>query len=58
MIAWLEANIGTIVIALLLMLIVVGIVASMIRGKKQGKKSCCDTGCGHCNACNPTEEKR
>ena len=50
MIAWLEANIGTIVISLILLGAVVAIVRSMIREKKNGSSSC-GSSCGGCSAC-------
>lgn len=47
MLQWLSANIGTILICLVLLVIVGLIVRSMIRQKKQGKSSCC-CNCAHC----------
>jgi hypothetical protein len=47
MIAWLSANIGTILICLVLGAVVVGIIAVMARDKKKGK-SACGGNCGHC----------
>ena len=57
MIAWLSANIGTILIGLVVLDIVIGIVASLRRDKKQGKLSCggscgsCSHCSGHCGGC-------
>lgn len=57
MIAWLSANIGTILIGLVVLAIVIGIVASLRRDKKQGKLSCggncgsCSHCSGHCGGC-------
>ena len=47
---WIAANIGTILITLLLVLIVAGIILSMIRDKKQGR-SACGGNCAHCKGC-------
>ena len=47
MLSWITANIGTIVVAALLGLIVAGIIVAMRRGKKKGESSCGGT-CGHC----------
>ena len=47
MLAWLSANISTIVISLVLLLIVAAIVYKLVKDKKKGKHSCgCD--CAHC----------
>ena len=47
MLGWITENIGTIVIALVLAVIVVCIVRSLIKDRKQGKSSC-GGNCGHC----------
>lgn len=47
MLAWLSANIGTILITLVLIAIVVGISEYLIKQKKQGKSSC-GANCAHC----------
>ena len=44
---WITENIGTIVIALALAVIVVCIVRSLVRDRKQGKSSC-GGNCGYC----------
>ncbi len=44
---WLMANIGTIVVALILAIVVTAVIAKMVKNKKQGKSSC---GCG-CENC-------
>lgn len=50
MLAWLTENLGTIVVALILLAVVTAIIVSMIRDKKKGKSSCgCD--CAHCGCC-------
>lgn len=57
MIAWLSANIGTILVGLVVLAIVIGIVLSLHRDKKQGKLSCggncssCSHCSGHCGGC-------
>ena len=45
--AWISANIGSIIICLVLIAIVVGIVFVLKRDKKKGK-STCGGNCGHC----------
>lgn len=58
MIQWLSANIGTILICLVLLVIVGLIVRSLIRQKKRGKSSC-GCGCAHCamqGACHSREQ--
>ena len=47
MLAWLAANLGTIVITLILIGIVTAIIVKMVKDKKQGKGSC-GCGCEHC----------
>ena len=47
MLQWLSANLGTILICLVLIAAVGCILRSMIRQKKQGKSSC-GCGCGGC----------
>ena len=59
MTAWIIANIGTILVSLVLILIVAGIVFYLVRQKKSGKSSCgcggnCSS-CGVCPHCNPTK---
>ena len=50
MIEWLAANSGTILVALILLLMVAGIIASLIRDKKRGISSC-GGNCAHCKMC-------
>jgi hypothetical protein len=50
MISWIMGNIGTIVVASLLIIAVTGIIISMIRDKKQGRSSC-GGNCAHCKMC-------
>ena len=53
MLMWLSANLGTIIISLVLAVMVVGIAVHLIRQKRQGKSSCggdcasCHGGCSH-----------
>ncbi len=49
--AWITANLGTIIVSLILILIVAAIVAKMLKDKKAGKSSC---GCG-CSGCAMSE---
>ena len=51
MAAYLTDNMGTIVVALLLILAVFGIILSMLRNKKKGRGACCKS-CSDCNMCN------
>ena len=53
MLQWISANIGTILISLLLLAAVALIIRSMMRDKKQGKSSCGGNcaGCAACGAC-------
>ena len=53
MLQWISANIGTILISLVLLAVVTLIIRSMVHDKKQGKSSCggncaaCRGGCAH-----------
>lgn len=47
MLAWLSANIGTILIALALVCVVALVIVKMCRDKKKGRSSC-GGNCGHC----------
>ena len=47
MLAWLTANLGTIVVSLILICIVAAIIIGMVRDKKKGKGGC-GCGCEHC----------
>ena len=47
MIAWLSANIGTIIVILLLIAAVAVIIAKTIKNNKEGKSNC-GCGCAHC----------
>ena len=47
MIAWLSANIGTILIGLVVLAVVIAIVRSIRKDKRSGKSSC-GGNCGHC----------
>ncbi len=47
MLAWLAANLGTIVVTLILIGIVTAIIVKMVKDKKKGKGSC-GCGCEHC----------
>ncbi|MDD4076136.1 MAG: FeoB-associated Cys-rich membrane protein [Eubacteriales bacterium] len=47
MLAWLNANIGTILISLFLLAVVITVIAVMRKDKKKGV-SACGGNCGHC----------
>lgn len=47
MLEWLIANLGTIIVGLILFLILTAIVVKMIRDKKKGRTSC-GCGCANC----------
>ncbi len=47
MLAWLVANLATLIISALLVAIVALVVVSMIKKKKKGNTSC-SSGCGSC----------
>ncbi len=47
MLSWLAANLGTVIITLVLIVAVALIVFVLRRDKKQGKSSC-GSNCGHC----------
>lgn len=47
MLEWICANIGSIIICLVLIAIVVGIICILKRDKKKGN-SACGCNCGHC----------
>ena len=58
MLAWIQANIGTIAVLAAVLIILGAIVAVMIRNKKKGKSSC-GCGCEHCamnGACHQKKE--
>ena len=60
MLAWIQANLATIVIGILFLLLVTSVILGMVRAKKQGKSSCgcscggCD-GCGMSGSCHPRQ---
>ena len=47
MVQWLADNSGNIIISLVLIAVVAGIIAKLIKDKRQGKSSC-GCNCGHC----------
>lgn len=58
MLTWLVENMATIIISAVLVLAVVAIIVSMVRGKRKGKSSCgggC-VGCAMSGACHPKIE--
>lgn len=56
MLQWIGANIGTILVGLVLLAVVALIVRSMLRDKKQGKSSC-GGNCASCSACGCCRKK-
>ena len=46
MLTWLQNNMGTIAVAVIVFGLLVAIVVKMIRDKKRGKSSCCN--CSQC----------
>ena len=53
MLQWISANIGTVLISLVLLAVVTLIIRSMVHDKKQGKSSCGgnSAGCAACGSC-------
>ena len=47
MFAWISANIGTIIICAVLLIIVAAIIIGLVKDKKKGKSSC-GCNCAHC----------
>ena len=47
MLLWLRENLSTILISAGLLLVVIAIIRSMVKDKKQGKSSC-GANCAHC----------
>ncbi len=60
MLAWLTANLGTIVVCALVLVIVFFAARALIRDKKQGKSPCgCSCGgCGGCHSAAPVRDVR
>lgn len=56
MLQWISANIGTILISLVLLAVVALIIRSMVHDKKQGKSSC-GGNCASCAACGSCHNK-
>lgn len=63
MLTWLSANLGTIVIGLILLIIVVAISVHLVNNLRQGKSSCgagcshCAMGCGSCGGCHQPKQQ-
>lgn len=58
MLAWLQLNLGTVVVVLALLLIVALAVWKLLKNKRTGQTSC-GCGCEHCalrDKCHPTKE--
>lgn len=50
MITWITANLGTIVVSLILIVIVAAVISKMIKDKRNGISSC-GGNCAHCSMC-------
>ena len=48
LISWLIANIGTILVGMVVLAVVALVIAMMVRNKKKGKSSTCGCGCSSC----------
>ena len=57
MLEWLAANIGTIIVALIVIAVIAFVVARMVKDKKVGKSSC-GANCAHCASDLPLDEKK
>ncbi|MGI6202497.1 MAG: FeoB-associated Cys-rich membrane protein [Eubacteriales bacterium] len=59
MLAWITANIGTIIVCAVLAAIVAVVIVSMVRNHKKGKTSCgCGcSGCALSEVCHPAKEQ-
>ena len=57
MLTWILANLGTIVITAVLIVIVACILHKIIKDKKHGRSSC-GGNCAHCNMCKACREVR
>lgn len=47
MMSWIGANIGSIVVVIILLAVIAGIITVMVKDKKKGKSSC-GGNCAHC----------
>ncbi|MBQ6543271.1 MAG: FeoB-associated Cys-rich membrane protein [Clostridia bacterium] len=57
MLQWLSANLGTILVCVVLAFIVAGVIRSLIKDKRKGK-SACGNNCAHCamaGKCHPSQ---
>ena len=50
MVAWITANLGTIVVSIVLIAIVTAVIFKLIKDKKNGISSC-GGNCAHCGMC-------
>ncbi len=59
MLQWLQANLATILVALIVFAVLALVLVKMIRDRKRGKTSCsCGcSACPHAAACHQTKEK-
>lgn len=58
MLAWIQTNLATLIVSLVILFFVASVIYSMIRAKKRGKSSCgCDgcSGCAMAGSCHPKQ---
>jgi cell division protein FtsW (lipid II flippase) len=48
LLSWIGANIGTILVCILLAIVVFAIIRNMIKDKRKGKSPICGGKCAHC----------
>ena len=52
MLTWIQANLATLIISMILLAVVTAIILRLIHNKRQGKSSCgCGCGCEGCSQC-------
>ena len=57
MLTWIQANLATLIISMLLLAVVTAIILRLIRNKRQGKSSC-GCGCEGCSQCGGCQSRR
>lgn len=57
MLDWLTENLATIIVLIAVVAVVAGVIAVMVRDKKQGKSSC-GCSCGNCPMSGKCHEKK
>ncbi len=51
MLLFLESNLGTILVGAILLTCVIGVIAKMVKDKREGDSSCGCSDCGKCGGC-------